>query len=180
MQISQSLRFCSKRLGRLSCGWTWQPKQWLLFPWKFSGDSIHQNHTFDLLTIPSKWKQTLSENRTLKRISCSPAAQVGNWSHLTLSLSERLFTAAILYGRFSNTFKVLFVPSDEIFHTLELRSLLICQGCLHSFRRPHIWSMQTLPSHSPSSSNFLKKHSIVFLSGAHQVRKIVHSLLVWW
>ena len=75
---------------------------WLLFPWKFPVGSIPQNRKFHLPTVPSKWKQTLSKNHMLKRISCSPAAQVGNWSRLTLSVSESLFTAAVLYGRFSN------------------------------------------------------------------------------
>ena len=66
--ITHSLLFHSKRLGRLSCGWTWQPKQWLSLCDYFSMKVLMRFHPPKPGSICSQ--SHVNENRPRPKTVC--------------------------------------------------------------------------------------------------------------
>lgn len=125
-----------------------------------------------------------------------PCQKTMGWKEFNLFLLPRLHTEVNVVRKcmhhkfcvqlFSNLCEVYFALSVETFHSHELPSLLVCQGCAGSPLKSASTASgeSTVGGHGcsssftlPSSSNFLTKRSIVFLAGAQRVWKIVQNHL---
>jgi hypothetical protein len=158
-------------LGRLSFGWTWQPRRRSTFcDYCLHGRSQDVPSSTTACSVCLQYLQNKNK----------PHPKSMRWTKFNLFLLPRLrnevsyfcyqkvYTAKIFCrGIFSNPFEVFFALSVEIFHTHELPS---------SFNARTARTLLIL--HTPLLFKLFELRSIVFLAGAQRVGKIAHLLCV--